>query len=140
MKIIRTTYRESKQASREIRDQVFVQELSIPQELEEDQRDFDCIHVVVWKDKQPVGTGRIDIAKEGKLGRVAVKKSLRGRGIGKQIMRELELIAKEYGLPEVWFHAQKNAVTFYEPLGYNKKGSEFLEADIIHQLMEKKIQ
>ncbi|MEM8733582.1 MAG: GNAT family N-acetyltransferase, partial [Planctomycetota bacterium] len=96
-------------------------------------------HALATIGAQPVATGRIDVQKEGKIGRVAVLADFRRLGIGSRMMEALENFASEQGLRKVWFHAQQSAIPFYRSLGYEAVGEEFMEADIPHVMMEKKV-
>ena len=122
---------------RAVRFTVFVGEQQVPAEIEMDDDDSVCIHVVALDDGNPVGTGRIDITKAGKIGRVAVIESRRRQGIGEAIMRGLHGVAKENSLSGVWCNAQVAAAEFYKSLGYRITSDEpFDEAGIPHVRME----
>jgi len=134
---IRTEYAGATDDIRRVRDEVFIREQSVPPELEFDDRDDACRHVVAYRDDLPVATGRIDLEREGKIGRVAVVSTERRRGIGRLVMAELENVAREAGLARVTLHAQVTAAAFYERLGYAAQGDEFEEAGIPHVAMHK---
>jgi len=87
-------------AIRTIRFAVFVDEQQVPAELEMDDADAHCIHVLAFDDETAIGTGRIDIARSGKVGRVAVLASHRGRGVGTAVMQAIHGIAHTHGLWE----------------------------------------
>lgn len=123
-------------AIRQVRTAVFVEEQGVPPELEMDDRDRVCRHVLVVIDGVPVGTGRIDAEKLGKIGRVAVQPSHRRHGVGTAIMAALHHIARDEELTRVWCHAQQTAIPFYERLGYTIVGEPFEEAGIPHVTME----
>lgn len=127
-------------AIRAVRTEVFLVEQAIPPELEYDQHDLTSIHVVVYDHQKPVGTGRLDVHQSGRIGRVAVLKSFRRQGIGRQIMTTLEQQAVEIGLNQIWFHSQITAVPFYRALGYESEGEIFMEANIPHVAMRKKLE
>lgn len=120
---------------RTIRETVFVAEQGVPSELEMDDRDAICSHVLALVDDCPTGTARLDT--DGKIGRLAVLPQFRGQGLGQLIMQEIEAIAKDHQLPYLWCHAQKTAVSFYQAIGYKITGPDFLEAGIVHCKMEK---
>ena len=123
---------------RRIRVEVFVEEQGVPEELELDDRDAACTHVLAFDDTGAVvGTGRIDA--DGKIGRVAVRAGARRTGVGLAMMDLLHQIARERGLAEVWCHAQVGAIPFYERLGYTQLGEVFLEAGIEHVEMRKRM-
>jgi predicted GNAT family N-acyltransferase len=120
-----------------VRVVVFVQEQNVPVDIEMDDRDAFCVHVLARHRRRPVGTGRIDIEKHGKIGRVAVLPEYRAQGMGKALMVALEAIAEQAGLMQVWVNAQVSAQGFYEKQGYAAEGETFLEADIVHCRMIK---
>lgn len=126
-------------AIRAVRIAVFVEEQAIPSELEFDRLDAHCIHVLALDGETPVATGRLGPGQNGRIGRVAVLKSHRRRGVGTAIMKALEDHAARQGIKKTWFHAQVAAVPFYESLGYQVAGEVFEEAGIPHVSMEKPI-
>ncbi len=67
-------------ALRAVREQVFVHEQSVPVELEWDEFDAQCQHVVAEAAGQAIGTGRL--LPDGHIGRMAVLESWRGQGVG----------------------------------------------------------
>ena len=122
---------------RRIRVEVFVEEQGVPEELELDDRDAACTHVLAFDDAgAAVGTGRIDV--DGKIGRVAVTRVARRTGVGLAMMELLHQVARERSDAEVWCHAQISALPFYERLGYTQLGEVFLEAGIEHVEMRKR--
>ena len=120
-----------------VRATVFIAEQRVPADIEFDDRDPLCRHVLVLEAAAPVGTGRLDIDYGGKVGRVAVIASRRRGGVGTAVMERLHEIAREQHLPKVWCHAQLTAVPFYERLGYVSSGPIFVEAGIDHVRMER---
>lgn len=137
MDTIITDYRSRERDIRYVRDQVFVIEQEIDRDEEFDDRDPLCVHAVVYEHGQPLATGRLDLEKGAKIGRVAVLEAHRRRGLGTLVMQSLEGIASERAQERVWFHAQTYAIPFYESLGYRVCSEEFEEANIPHVLMEK---
>ena len=120
-----------------LRFTVFVDEQRVPESIELDDRDPHCIHLLAHNDGEPVGTGRIDLAMSGKVGRLAVVASRRGQGVGTALMECAHGIARDHALDTVWCNAQVAAVPFYENLGYRiTSGEPFDEAGIPHVRME----
>lgn len=126
-------------AIRKIRETVFVAEQGVPVDLEMDDRDPICKHVLALVDGYPAGTARLDTSKHGKIGRLAVLSAFRRRGLGQLLMQEIEAIGREYRLPYLWCHAQKTAVPFYQSIGYSVTGPDFIEAGIVHRKMQKRL-
>ena len=122
---------------RAIRFTVFVDEQQVPESIEIDDRDPHCVHLLAVDDGEPVGTGRIDLALSGKVGRVAVVASRRGQGVGTALMKYAHCIAKDNPLDKVWCNAQVSVRPFYERLGYRVTSEPFYEANIEHVRMER---
>jgi predicted GNAT family N-acyltransferase len=127
-------------AIRRVRFAVFVDEQRIAPDLEMDDRDAHCEHVLARDERgEAVGTGRIDVAAGGKIGRVAVLASARGNGVGTGLMDKLHDLARSRGVGAVWCHAQVSAAPFYLGLGYRIVGEVFEEAGIDHVRMEREL-
>jgi predicted GNAT family N-acyltransferase len=137
MRALLTDYESSLAEIQAVRIAVFVEEQQLTRETEFDDRDPVATHVVVFNEKSPVGTGRIDVEQDGRIGRVSVLRQHRRRGVGALVMKTLEGFAKGEGLSRLWFHAQVEAVLFYRQLGYEVSGSEFVEEGIPHVVMQK---
>jgi predicted GNAT family N-acyltransferase len=123
---------------RRVRFAVFVDEQKVPADLEMDDRDGACLHWIA-RDAAggAVGTVRLDVEKDGKVGRLAVLAASRRRGVGRALMERLHEIARVRGLTRVWCHAQISAVPFYRRLGYRVVSDTFEEAGIEHVTMER---
>ncbi len=116
-----------------IREEVFVIEQGISKEIEADKNDSKAVHVLAYENRQPVGCGRIVFENnQGKIGRVAVLKSKRGRGIGRSICSKLIDIAVVRGVSKVILHAQLHTAEFYKSIGFEPVGLVFQEAGIDH--------
>ena len=74
-----------------------------------------------------------------KLRQMAVLNVLQGKGIGRALMQFAENLARDHGYRILTMHARKNAVGFYEKMGYKVKGQEFFEVSIAHYEMEKEL-
>jgi predicted GNAT family N-acyltransferase len=117
-----------------LRIEVFVVEQGVPVELEWDEADEVSTHAVAYDEAaQPVATGRL--LPDGHIGRMAVRKSARGQGIGAQVLHALLEEAKRLGYRELVLHAQTHAVNFYARHGFLSQGDEFMEAGIPHRMM-----
>ena len=75
---------------RTIRTAVFIHEQKIPEDLEWDEFDLISMHVLALNsDGQPIGTARL--LPDGYIGRMAVLKDWRGKGLGSaMLLRILE--------------------------------------------------
>ncbi|MBE0616151.1 MAG: GNAT family N-acetyltransferase [Burkholderiales bacterium] len=121
--------------ARRIREQVFVQEQGVPLELEMDEHDPHCDHALAL-DAQGgvVGTGRL--LPDGHIGRMAVLKAYRARGVGALLLQALMEQARKRGHARVCLKAQVHAAGFYRRLGFEAVGTEFFEAGIPHVAMQ----
>ena len=121
-----------------IRFRVFVDEQSVPLEIELDEYDAVATHAVAMADGQAVGTGRA-IVEDGsaRIGRMAVDLAHRRGGVGGLILRFLEDEAREQGAREFVLHAQEYVKSFYASHGYEEHGDPFMEAGIRHIEMRK---
>ncbi|MGG0187293.1 GNAT family N-acetyltransferase [Bacillus rhizoplanae] len=123
-----------------VRKQVFVDEQNVSSEEEYDEYEDVAKHVVLYDEGVPVGAGRFRIVDGiGKMERICVLSSHRQKGAGKIIMNALETLAKEEALPKLKLHAQTHAEPFYNKLGYETISDVFMEADIPHVVMIKKL-
>lgn len=123
---------------RAVREPVFVQEQQVPIELEWDELDPLCVHVIARDDAgRPIGTGRL--TPEHKIGRMAVLPEWRGRGVGDALLLALIEQAAQRRWPELHLHSQTSAVGFYVKHGFVPYGERFMEAGIEHQNMRRQV-
>jgi predicted GNAT family N-acyltransferase len=120
-------------ALRAVREQVFVREQAVPIELEWDEFDPLCQHVVAEAAGRVIGTGRL--LPDGHIGRMAVLESWRGQGVGRALLEALMQIARNRGIRRVKLNAQSRAVVFYQRHAFVAEGEEFIEAGIAHRSM-----
>lgn len=116
-----------------IRTEVFVREQRVPAEIELDEMDARSLHAIAFEDEQPVGTGRL--LPDGHIGRMAILKDWRRRGIGAAILKALMDAAERRGDREIALSAQVHAVEFYRTHGFETVGDVYEEAGIAHQAM-----
>lgn len=120
--------------SREIREEVFVREQEYPIELEFDEADENCWHLVLTDNEKAIATARLLKLSEGvfKPGRIAVLKEYRGKNIGAELLTLIIEKAKEMGAKELHIGAQTYAVGFYEKFGFKTTGEEYMDEHIPH--------
>ena|SRR5437016_1017290 len=126
-------WEKAKSQAQRIRVAVFVEEQGVPPELEMDEHDDRCMHALAFVGKEAVGTGRL--LRDGHIGRMAVLKPWRGRGVGAALLRALVQAARERGDGEVLLSAQVHALPFYRAHGFAPFGDIYEEAGIPHQAM-----
>lgn len=124
-----------------LRKEVFVKEQGVPLNLELDEHDETAIHFLVNDGNDTIATARLrEIEpKVGKVERVCVLNSYRGKRLGVLIMETVERYASEINYQKLKLNAQVYAVPFYEKLEYVVTSPEFMDAGIPHRAMEKKI-
>ena len=129
-----------------LREEVFVDEQKVPLEYEVDEKDSlnNTLHVGVFENGEILATARImDFNKNVvRFGRACVKKSCRGKGVGKFLFLNMEETVKNSKNDDekktIKFSAQYHALKFYQMLGYSvDDGKIFLEFSIKHIKMSK---
>ena len=119
-----------------IREVVFVQGQQVPAEMERDALDPQCVHVIArTADGMAIGTGRL--TPDHRIGRMAVLRDWRGKGVGDAMLLALIEQARERGWREVALNAQASAITFYARHGFLPHGERFMEAGIEHLAMRR---
>jgi len=126
-------WRDARERLLAVRVPVFVDEQGVPPEIEEDEDDPRCVHVLA-EDRagRPIGTGRL--LPDGKIGRMAVVRAWRGRGVGAALLRALLERAAHLGT-RPHLSAQVAAVGFDERFGFVPEGDVYEEAGIPHRRM-----
>jgi predicted GNAT family N-acyltransferase len=118
-----------------VRMTVFVEEQRVPAELEMDDRDAGCVHAIAFDGERAVGTGRL--LPDGHIGRMAVLKAFRGKGVGGEILEALVEAARRRGEREIVLSAQTHALAFYRAHGFEAFGAQYEEAGLPHQDMRR---
>ena len=129
-----------------LRQEIFVIEQNCPY-LDADGKDLKGWHLmgrqisdentegvlVVYTRLLPKGVSYDDYAS---IGRVVSSASVRGSGAGKILMQKsIEMMEKLYPNQPVKIGAQTYLLKFYESLGFESTGEEYLEDDIPHTSM-----
>jgi len=119
-----------------IRIKVFVREQRVPADIELDHDDQRAIHFLAIKAGKAVGTARVVINRGGaKIGRMAVLKNYRLRGVGAELLKRAIATAKRRRAQRIYLHAQVAVIRFYARLGFRAVGRVFDEAGIAHRKM-----
>jgi len=126
-----------------LRQTVFVDEQRVPADMEWDECDPLSVHAVLPAlDGTAAACGRLlptdregDDAGFCHIGRMAVRRDLRGRGLGAQVLDALVAASRERGDAGVVLHAQCSAQGFYAGRGFIARGETFDEAGIAHIAM-----
>lgn len=135
------TYQSLPREATEIRTQVFIEEQGFQSEF--DDIDAVALHVVIYLDGAAAATGRTFQEDNGSavwhLGRIAVRKEFRGRGLGLAVVRALESAAEQEGGRVFELSAQTQARCFYEKAGYTAQGGVYKEEHCPHIKMVKRL-
>lgn len=120
-----------------LRREVFIEEQAVPEAEEIDGRDAEALHLLAILDGEAVGCARVLIeGAQGKIGRVCVRATHRSHKIGQALMEAaLELLRAMPEVREAKLGAQTHALGFYERLGFEAYGPEYLDAGIPHRDM-----
>lgn len=133
------TYGDMTENEYQLRYAVFVveQKMAYEEEFENDEDNFSHCHI--YSGKELVACARLGQVTNGaiRIGRIAVRKDLRGNGLGKKIVEYAENVGYKSGYNKFFLIAQSYAKGFYEKMGYITEGKEFIEAGISHIKMTK---
>lgn len=131
------SWEEARAQASPIRFTVFCEEQGVPREIELDAHDSQSIHAIAYDGSRAVGTARL--LPDGHIGRMAVLKDWRNRGLGGLMLQGLIEKARERGDRQIVLSAQVHAVPFYRAHGFVPRGSEYMEAGIRHQEMVRRL-
>jgi len=124
-----------------LRSKVFVVEQDcVYQDI--DDKDKSSIHVIGLKNKNIIAYSRVfkpgDYFQEAAIGRVVVDEKFRRSGYANDIMKaSIKLIKNQFNETTIKVSAQTYLKKFYETLGYEQIGEEYLEDGIPHIAMIK---
>lgn len=121
----------------ELRRIVFIDEQGVSPSDERDGRDGSALHFLARVDGQPAGTLRVRVlGATGKIERVCILKPHRGAGIGAALTgAALDHLVGVPVVTEARLGAQVPVIGFYERLGFQVAGPEYLDAGIPHRDM-----
>lgn len=109
-----------------------------PEELDKEKDD---ILIGAFDEDEMLGCCILTNMNEGcvRVRQMAVQKNMQGKGIGESIITFAENIAYDKGFKALTMHARDTAIGFYEKYDYKVKGEQFMEINIPHHIMEKKL-
>ncbi len=107
-------------------------------ELEKDKQD---VHLGLFENDKILACITLTRSenKRMKMRQVAVEEAEQGKGLGRKLSAAGEKYALENGFEIMFCNARKTAVPFYESMGYQIVSDEFVEVNIAHYTMEKKL-
>ena len=125
----------------ELRKQILRQPLGLSFTKEELDKEKDNILIAAFDEDKMLGCcmlTKVD-ADTLQVRQMAVNNNLQGKGIGASIMSFAENLSRDRGYKKLIMHARDTAIGFYEKFGFKVKGAEFLELNLPHHVMEKKL-
>lgn len=125
----------------EIRRIVFIEEQEVPVHEEVDGEDGKCVHLLARLDGEPIGAARFQyIGEKAKIQRVCILKQARGKRLGAELMHGvLKAIKDQAKAKTAILGSQTHALEFYQKLGFEAYGDEYMDAGIAHKDMKIKL-
>jgi len=74
-----------------------------------------------------------------KMRQVATAKEYQGQGLGRDLYLYCENSLKKQGVKEIYCHARKSAIRFYEKMNFEIVSEEFEEVGLPHVKMKKRL-
>ena len=120
----------------QLRNEVFIVEQNCPY-LDVDGKDLKSYHLMAWKEDRLIAYTRLippGISyDEASIGRVVNSPSVRGSGIGKELMElSIQKVYELFGRQDIVIGAQLYLKKFYSDLGFIQEGDVYLEDNIEH--------
>ena len=122
-------------AARGLREAVFVDELGATAAAVADDADAAAVQAVVFnRAERPLACGRLmaPVAGVGQIGRLACLPSMRGSGLGRQVLDALVAAGRRRGDRALSLQAAPGAAAFYERAGFVRDGADRVEAGQVH--------
>lgn len=131
------SWQEGESHLRQVRTVVFIDEQLVTPEFEWDDIDSTAIHLLAMHNNQAIGCLRIIEGK--KIGRMAILKPWRGKGVGNRLLKEAIRICRLKGSKQIVLSAQTHAIHFYQQAGFEITSSEYTDVHIPHVDMRLKL-
>lgn len=118
-----------------LREAVFIQEQQVPLALEWDGLDTTAQHLLALSEAgEAIGCARL--TGDGSIGRMAVLKQWRGKGVGMALLQYAIHFYEQRDIQRITLSAQTHAIGFYEKAGFKVCSSPYLDAGIWHVDMQ----
>jgi len=124
-------------AALELRREVFGKEFGYTNDP--DELDPIAHTMLMYQEGRVIACGRVAPLPDGryKLGKIALSSNLRGGGMGRKLVENLEFKAIELGAKEVFLSSRNPALDFYTHIGYTPYGEEHMEGPEPHTDVKK---
>ena len=117
----------------DIRKNVFANELGIPESNLFDKYDETCDHVILFDEKNPIGTIRfVRVGKNVKLERMAILSEFRAKSYGKNAILQLKEYYQTQGYSKIILDSIYHVRNFYKKCGFLEEGKIFQRVGIDH--------
>jgi len=130
------------QKERELRNKILLRPIGIP-DFGWEMNDSKSWHFVAVDDAEIIGCVLLvpldENLQKGQLIQMAVDHGWQGKGVGKQLVKDLLVFAKTKGFTEIVIHSRAAVTSFYEALGFQTFGDEFEEVGVAHQQLRMSI-
>jgi predicted GNAT family N-acyltransferase len=123
---------------KEVRVQVFIREQHVPLAIEWDEHDADAIHLLAL-DQAGKAIACARILKIGRVGRMAVLREWRGKGLGLALLEKAITICQSLGMQSIAISSQTHAIAFYQKAGFIVTSEAYIDANIWHVDMQRAI-
>ena len=93
------------------------------------------------EEKNVIASGRVHFnsKNEAQIRYMAVDENFKRKGVGTEIVKELEKYALSKGIVNMILNARENAISFYLSLGYEEVGPYQSDTGIPHKTMKKSL-
>lgn len=134
IQIVQTNWIESENDLRAIRTPVFIEEQLVAPDFEWDEVDQTALHLLATHEIKPIACLRI--IDYHKIGRMAVLKDWRRKGLGSVLLIEAVKICKAHGSKSLQLSAQTHAIHFYQQAGFIVTSDVYQDLHIPHVDMQ----
>jgi predicted GNAT family N-acyltransferase len=135
MRVALLNWEEAEPVAAPLRFAIFIEEPEA-EGIEVDARDKDCLHAIAYDDAgKAVGTARL--LPDGEIGRMAVLKDWRRRGVGAALLDALLEEARKRGHREITMNVPLQAAEFYRNQGFSPEGKIRPVGGVLQQTMRK---
>ena len=118
---------------KDIRKNVFANELGIPESNLFDKYDETCDHFILFDEKNPIGTIRfVRVEKNVKLERMAILSEFRAKSYGKNAILQLKEYYQTQSYSKIILDSIYHVRNFYKKCGFLEEGKIFQRVGIDH--------